>query len=158
MNKHLASYLFSGESLFLLKEQGISLPKTEAPTTVSPKIETPAAPEVVSKPKSGDTVVITSDTHHRDFLEKIMSAVGVNMNDLHLMVGQEWKNFDLKAAQRLISFDVPIPKLDSSKKYQVFVVSGKKILIGDSLAQIQANQANEKRLLWNALKQMFELS
>lgn len=135
MNKALASFLFSGDQLFHIKEM----------TTVQPAGKAPC----------GRTVVLLPHRKDEDFLSKIMASVGVHMHDLQLMVGEEWKNFDMKPAQYLINFQENFPGLEAAKKYETITRSGKKILVADPLEKIQLNQANEKRLLWNALKEMF---
>ncbi len=146
MNKALASFLFSEEQLFHLKE--------ESPATVQPQ----APPPVQEKVPCGRTVVLLPHRNEVDFLSKIMAAVGISMNEVQMMVGDEWKNYDMKPAQYLINFQENFPSLANAPKYETLTRGSRKVLVGDPLEKIQQNQANEKRLLWNALKEMFGLS
>lgn len=153
MNRALASFVFTGETLYDIREP---LAAEEA------KLPVPSPGKIPSK----STLVLVdslSDTG-REFLAKIMASVGASLQDMEIITGREFPEYDLSALQqveRVIvfgDFAGVIQRTDKPEKYRLATSDDKKFLVADTLTVIGQNLANEKRNLWNALKEMFGLS
>jgi hypothetical protein len=176
MNKYLAGYLFAGETIFNIKMAG----STTAPlsTSVEPAVksvkpvENPPPPDapiiveeslkVLAQPsisqKSLLLVVNSPSSSERELLTKIMQSVKQNIADAEIIDVASLPNVTLSnysSVKEIISFGVAMSKLGSDLllfPYQLQEREAKKYLIVDDLKTIQANQKDEKRLLWGALK------
>lgn len=154
MNRSLASFVFTGETLFHIKGP-----------VAAKEAKTPAAAPPKKIPAAGTLVLVDflPDTD-REFLTKIMASAGVVSADMEIIVQQQFPEYDLLALQqvtRVITFGDFAKVLQLAGKpvkYSPETHDGKKILIADTLTAIGRNLTNEKRNLWNALKEMFGLS
>ena len=146
MNRALASFVFTGETLFNLGNAAE---------------DTGAAP---SPPKIPGTLILVDEDPDRDFLVKILASVGIADEDMEILPSAQFPGYDpsaLHQVERIIAFgDISAPPLlaNTGEKYRPVMLEGKKILRADSLRSISLNRANEKRNLWNALKEMFGVS
>lgn len=160
MNSSLASFIFSGETLFHLKEEGISVVKEALFEEEKPKIEE-------ERPKkttfSKETVILSTSIsqEEKDLLEKIMLAVNISLNDVEIINDTDFHKFDfldLGLCKQIISFgnfsNLEILK-NTAPKYQVFQARTHKSLTVDPLSIVSSNQNNEKRLLWTSLKSLY---
>ncbi|MCP9766327.1 hypothetical protein EGI22_00305 [Lacihabitans sp. LS3-19] len=169
MNKYLAGYLFAGETLFNIDtnkiEKGTIEQKPIVPSQ-SPIVTTPITPaaktEIIPQ-KSLVIVVNTISKSEKELLSKILASVKKDINNaqiIELSTSPTANISSLSSAKELISFGVAMSKLGSDLllfPYQVQKKSETNYLIVDDLATIQANQKDEKRLLWAALKSMFNI-
>jgi hypothetical protein len=176
MNKYLAGYIFAGETIFNIKNVGSTMaplstsvepavksitPVEKNPPTVAPKI-VEDAPKVSLQPSVSQKrlllVVNSLSSSERELLTKIMQSVKQNIADAEIIDVASLANVNLSnysAAKEIISFGVAMSKLGSDLllfPYQLQEREAKKYLIVDDLKTIQANQKDEKRLLWAALK------
>lgn len=153
MNRALASFVFTGETLYDIRE---------APAAEEAKLPVPLPGKIPAK--STLVLVDTLSDTGREFLARIMASVGTSMQDMEIIVERAFPEYDLSALQqveRVIvfgDFAGVIQPADNSEKYHPATSGGKKILVADTLTVIGQNLANEKRNLWNALKEMFGLS
>lgn len=152
MNRALASFIFTGETLFNRKETPVV---EEAKPPVLPIKKVPAKSTLV-------LVDFLPDTD-REFLAKIMASVGVSLHDMEILEQQQFPEYDLTALQQVTrviafgDFSEVLQMAGKPAKYRPDAHAGKKILMADTLTVIGQNPANEKRNLWNALKEMFGL-
>ncbi len=146
MNRNLASFVFTGETLF-------RLPVEEAK---------PPAPKKIVGKSTLVLVDVLGDTD-REFLEKVMASVGVAAPDMEILVRKQLPEYDLSALEkvtRIVAFGDFLEILHPAEKltkYTPVLYSGQKILVADPLNTVSLNRANEKRNLWMALKEMFGL-
>lgn len=151
MNRALASFVFTGETLFDIRE---SLEEKQ-------EVKPPVIPPKKNPEKSTLILVDFLPDSDRDFLARIMTSVGVSLSDAEILVQQEFPGYDLLALQKvekLIAFGdfAGVLQLDAKPaKYSPATHNGRKVLMADTLSAIGQNLANEKRSLWNALKEMF---
>lgn len=169
MNKYLASYLFAGETLFNIDTNKLEKGTIEQKPIVPPHIPvvntpiTPAAKTENFPQKSLVIIVNTISTSEKELLSKILTSVKKDINNaliIELSTSTLSNISHLSAAKEIISFGVAMSKLGSNLllfPYQVQKNSNTNYLIVDDLATIQANQKDEKRLLWAALKSMFNI-
>lgn len=103
---------------------------------------------------------------HMLFLEKILGAVNLDMDDIALInipAGKSCRFVQLKNElefNSLIAFGVMPERLSLSinyKKYHGFNFLETNILIADSLMELMPDKKN-KALLWNELKKMFDIA
>lgn len=100
----------------------------------------------------------------RDFLAKVMASVGVSLTDMEILEQQQFPEYDLLALQqgtRIVAFGDFSEVLQLSAKppkYRPATHGDSKILLADTLSVIGQNLTNEKRNLWNALKEIYGLS
>jgi hypothetical protein len=169
MNKYLAGYLFAGETLFNIDtnkiENGTIEHKLIVPIQnpmIGRLIQSTAKTESIPQ-KSLVIVVNTISKSEKELLSKILASVKKDLNNAQLI---ELSNdpaanvSSFNAAKEIISFGVAMSKLGGNLllfPYQVQTNFGSNYLIVDDLATIQANQKDEKRLLWAALKSMFNV-
>lgn len=159
MNRALASFIFSGETLFNLKENEKTKPEVTA-EQVGPNKEVVPIIEKKLIVKSTLILVDTITEETRLLLEKIMSSVNVQMTDTELIKKEDFLPFDLSRTSNIILFgdvaqaaNIPQP----SVKYQIQSLQNKKVLAADPLEVISQNLTNEKRSLWTALKLMYQV-
>lgn len=153
MNRALASFIFTGETLFNRKDTPAV---EEAKPPVLPTKKVPAKSALV-------LVDFLPDTD-REFLAKIMASVGVSLHDMEILEQRQFPEYDLTALQQVDrvvvfgDFSEVLQLTGKPVKYRPDAHAGKKILMADTLGVIGQNLTNEKRNLWNALKEMFGLS
>lgn len=154
MNRSLASFVFTGETLFHIKGT-VAAKEAKAPAMAPPK-----------KIPAGSVLILVDflpDTD-REFLTKIMASAGVSSGEMEIIVQQQFPEYDLAALQQVTKvitfgdFAEVLQLAGKPAKYSLVTHAGKKILIADTLTAIGQNLTNEKRSLWNALKEMFGLS
>ncbi len=147
MNRDLASFVFTGETLF-------HLPVEEAK---------PPAPKKIPAKSTLVLVDVLADTE-REFLEKVMASVGVAAPDMEILVRKQFPEYDLSALEKVSrivafgDFSEVLHTAEKPAKYTPALHSNKKFLVADPLNTVSLNLANEKRNLWMALKEMFGLS
>lgn len=97
------------------------------------------------------------------FLQKVMEAVKVDMNDVEILNVANGNYIDFrpvlqgKKVNKIISFGVPFIKINLeilTNRYEPKVAGGVKFLFSESLGIVQADRQN-KQALWNALKVIF---
>lgn len=100
-----------------------------------------------------------------DFLEKILQAVGIRLNEARLVnidhqtPEDSYDSLEEVPASHVVSFGVPLTQVGldlTLEKYQVQQLKGIHLLLADTLSEISENREQKKRL-WNALRQMFQL-
>lgn len=152
MNRSLASFVFTGETLFNIKGP-----------VVAKEVKLPVLPP--KKVPSKNTLVLVDflpDTD-REFLTKIMASAGVSSEGMEILVQQQFPEYDLLALQHVAKIIVfgdfsEVLQLSAKPvKYSPVTHAGAKILMADTLAAVGQNLASEKRNLWNALKEMYGL-
>ncbi len=170
MNKSLASFVFSGETLFCLPNEQSSVQADEAKVSAilgTEKVEEPikTAPLRKKELKRRTLILVSSlENPEKEFLLKIMASVNIQETDIDIVTQAEFDYFnltDLTQCREIISFGDFLQTINitfSSPLYQVQTQQNKKVLLADSLAVVSANSANEKRNLWGALKNMYGLS
>lgn len=154
MNKALASFVFTGETLFNRKDAPVAEEEVK-----------PSAPPPKKIPVKNTLVLVDflPDTD-RDLLAKIMASVGISLDDMEIVEQQQFPEYDLPALQpgtRVLAFgefSEVLQLAEKPAKYRPATYAGKKILLADPLSLIGQNLANEKRNLWNALKEIYGLS
>ena len=158
MNKAVASFLFTGETLFNLKDENVEPAIKEAV-----KVENKQAEPVKKKAIVNQNLLVVEflTVEYKELLDKILASVKVESKDVEII---EQKNFseydfsDLKLCKRAISFG-DFPELNelfqTTDKYKIKVNHQKQILVVDTLNLISENRNNEKRTLWESLKEMF---
>ena len=162
MNKSLASFVFSGETLFCLPNEQSSVPITNEAKflPIQEKEEIPTKKELQRR-----TLVLVSSlaTTEKEFLLNVMASVNIQESDIDIVTEAEFKDFDftnISKSQEIISFGEFHKYLKNtvkSPKYQTVQLENKKVLVADSLETVGQNLANEKRNLWVALKSMYGL-
>ena len=162
MNKSLASFVFSGETLFCLPNEQSSVPITNEAKflPIQEKEEIPTKKELQRR-----TLVLVSSlaTTEKEFLLKVMASVNIQESDMDIVTEAEFKDFDftnISKSQEIISFGEFLKHLNisvNSPKYQTIPLENKKVLVADSLETVGQNLANEKMNLWVALKSMYGL-
>lgn len=174
MNKYLAGYLFAGETIFGINTSGSAAPQSvkvepdEKPASESLKPTIPAKPVEVfqkkeSSAKSLVLIVNSLSEAEREFLAKILTSVKQNIAEaeiLEIAMNPEARLTDFSDAKEIISFGVAMNKLGVNHllfPYQSQQHQSVKYLFVDDLKAIQSNQKDEKRLLWAALKNMYQL-
>lgn len=156
MNKQLAAYLFSDETLYYK-------------TTVEPKrdsnLQVAAVAKETVKPKitlDSNTLVLvdTLDEAQKAFLLKILASVKLSADKVSIVLESKADEYNLTTVKNVISFGDFSKKAgfkSNIHKYSHAIIDHKKILVADLLSTINTNNSDEKRLLWNALKQMFTI-
>lgn len=99
-----------------------------------------------------EILIYTSPLNNSDkaFLSKILSAVGLSIDNVRLEEGTEFSqgHFDCSV---ILSFGVP---LSGEALYQIVKNSGKTLLSADEISRIQVD-VNLKKQLWGALQKIF---
>lgn len=157
MNKSLASFVFSGETLFNLEDDlgssSIVLKKKLADSSAAPTLK------VLSK-----KVLVLAEslsTEDQEFLEKVLGSVNILPDLIDLVNHQNISEYDVWSNQNcthILIFGALLHNLAPSQvltKYEVTLHANKKILWADALPVISKNLKNEKRILWTALKSIF---
>ena len=183
MNRYLANYLFSNETLFVLSknyseavDQGILQKIQDSPVILNESrpveaIEISAQNETILELKDTDSlkdvvmIVNSINSNQKDLLLKIISSVKLSFEHISLI---DFSSNTLSISElikkskhpklRIISFgvDMNIIGLEISvSTYQLKVEKTLSFLLIDSLQAIYENRKDEKRLLWVVLKQMF---
>jgi hypothetical protein len=120
-------------------------------------IQTPA--------KMVDLVVIvrTYDDELKQFLAKILTAIGRSIDDIQIIDLDGLAKTNIKAViestNAVFSFGVPFTSLGFKADLPAYVLKmarEKHYLYADDLQTIQSNANNEKRNLWDALKNILE--
>lgn len=184
MNRYLANYLFSNETLFVVSknyseavDQGIVQRKQDSTTVISNEsrpveaIDISAQNEAILELKKTDSledvVVIVNSINsiQKDLLLKIISSVKLSFEHISLIdVSSNTLSFSelIKKSKhpklRIISFGVEMSEIGleiSVSNYQLKVEKNLSFLLIDSLQIINENKMDEKKLLWVILKQMF---
>lgn len=176
MTASLANIIFGNETLYFLEKDkpetaNIAKPieviaseplvvETKEPIsgTISPNKPENLEQKVV---KTTDLVVIvrTLDNEIREFLSKILVSVGRNIDDIQIIDLETLSKTNIKAViestNAVFSFGVPFTSLGFKADLPAYILKmarEKHYLYADDLPTIQANANNEKRNLWNALK------
>ncbi len=183
MNRHLANYLFSNETLFVLSKNNSevvvrdSVQKIQESPAISIEshsvaaIGLPAQNETILELKKTDSledvvVIVNSiNSNQKDLLLKILSSVKLSFEKISLIdVSSSTLSFSesIKKSKhpilRIISFGVDMSKIGlevSVFPYQLKVEKNLSFLLIDSLQIINENKKDEKKLLWVILKQIF---
>jgi hypothetical protein len=144
--------------------------------TVAEKVTPEAAANVMSSAISAmktseipakmvDLVVIvgTYDNELKQFLAKILTAIGRSIDDIQIIDLDSLAKTNIKAViestKAVFSFGVPFTSLGFKADLPAYVLKmarEKHYLYADDLKTIQANTNNEKRSLWDALKNILE--
>lgn len=105
----------------------------------------------------------TDDKVHLDFLNKILSAIELNTNEVLFLELEDSQIVKLPnmadefSIEKIIVFDI-LPKRicinSSCMKYDIFGLDQTKLLFADSLNEIKSNKELKKNL-WICLKEMF---
>jgi hypothetical protein len=147
-----------------------------ADTTVAEKVTPEAASNVMTAvisasktseipSKMVDLVVIvrTYDDELKQFLAKILTAIGRSIDDIQIIDLDSLAKTNIKAViestKAVFSFGVPFTSLGFKADLPAYVLKmarEKHYLYADDLKTIQANANNEKRSLWDALKNILE--
>ncbi len=174
MNKYLAGYVFAGETIFNTKTEGSvthdlgqqPIPSV-APAVVKvvPVSDPPKSsqPAIVSSTKKLLLVVNSLSEAERELLSKILQSVKQLIDNADILDTANSSQYNLShytSAREIISFGVGMSKLGNDLllfPYQGQEKQAIKYLLVDDLKTIQANQKDEKRLLWAALKTFYGL-
>jgi len=182
MNKHLAGYLFSGETIFGIKtidstlHVSVSVESAVKPVTKKPIPEIIAAlsqsvsvsqGEVFLKPVNSNKslIVITNSLSEseKELLSKILISVKQHIENaeiIELSKNPDTRLSNFPFAKEIISFGIAMSKLGNDLllfPYQSQQHQNVKYLLIDDLPSIKSNQKDEKRLLWAALKNMYHV-
>lgn len=182
MNKHLAGYLFAGETIFSMKtidstlHESVSVESAVNPVIekLEPEIIDPISKEVsagqgevsskaVNSNKSLIIVTNTLSESERDLLSKILISVKQNIENAEIIELSKIQDKSLSnyhSAKEIISFGIGMSKLGCDLllfPYQCQQRQNVKYLLVDNLPAILLNQKDEKRLLWAALKNMYNV-
>ncbi|HLO45140.1 MAG TPA: hypothetical protein VK175_12465 [Leadbetterella sp.] len=172
MNKYLAGYVFAGETLFNVKKDGLAMapqrvvsePSKPAQITAPHTTPSEQVKQTVQAPvyqKKLVLVVNALSITEKDLLTKIMQSVKRNIEDADIIDIANLPNAKLEnfsSAIEIVSFGVAMSKLGSNLllfPYQLQEKQSVRYLLVDDLKTIQANQKDEKRLLWAALKTFY---
>jgi len=182
MNKQLAGYLFAGETIFGIKtvdstfHEGVSVESAvktviEAikPVVVAthPKDVSPSNVEVSAKAvhSNKSLIIITNSLSEseRDLLTKILISIKKDIENAEIIELSKIPDTRLSnypSAKEIISFGIGMSKLGNNLllyPYQIQLHQNVKYLLVDDLPAIQSNLKDEKRLLWAALKNMYQV-
>ena len=182
MNKQLAGYLFAGETIFDLKTVDSTIhKKVSVESTVNGVVESPKPvlnnkiPNESSPKNAEDSakvfhsnkslIIVTNSLteSERDLLSKILISVKKHIENAEIIELSKIPNTRLSnfpSAKEIISFGIGMSKLGNDLllyPYQCQQNQNVKYLLVDDLHAIQSNLKDEKRLLWAALKNMYQL-
>jgi hypothetical protein len=176
MNKYLAQYLFEHETLFVTKpvsELVLSPLLIENPTSVTLPERTVSVEKSIdilpiSTQKDIWVVVEALTDESKELLRKILQSVKLSFEEVALFemdketesIKQQVLNFG-EAPLRVVSFGVGMSKIQpalSPYPYQIVVSNRQTFVVFDDLLTIAANKKDEKKMLWAALKQLFNLA
>jgi hypothetical protein len=182
MNKYLAGYLFAGETIFGIKtadstlHESVSVESVVKPVIVAPK---PVVIATITKDVSPSPVEVTPNAVHsnksliiitnslskseRELLSKILISIKQHIENaeiIELSKNPDTRLTNYPSAKEIISFGIGMSKLGNDLllyPYQSQQHQNVKYLLVDDLPAIQSNQKDEKRLLWAALKNMYQV-
>jgi DNA polymerase III psi subunit len=182
MNKQLAGYLFAGETIFDIKTVDSAFHKSvTVESTVNPVVEPPMPvlitniPNETSQKNAEDSanvfpsnkslIIITNSLSEseRDLLSKILISIKKHIENAEIIELTKIPHTRLSnypSAKEIISFGIGMSKLGNDLllyPYQSQQHQNVKYLLVDDLPAIQSNLKDEKRLLWAALKNMYQL-
>jgi DNA polymerase III psi subunit len=113
-------------------------------------------------PETVDLIVVLNQitAENRDFLSKVLESIGRSIDEIKIIEKADLADKEavkqlLAQTQALFAFGVAFTELGFKKDlspYTLMMAKEKHYLMGDSLELIMLNQNNEKRLLWNSLK------
>jgi DNA polymerase III psi subunit len=113
-------------------------------------------------PETVDLIVVLNQitAENRDFLAKVLESIGRSIDEIKIIEKADLADKEavkqlLAQTQALFAFGVAFTELGFKKDlspYTLMMAKEKHYLMGDSLELIMLNQNNEKRLLWNSLK------
>lgn len=144
----------------------IETAKSIAPP-VSDKTEEIAQDELVFGMKTHHLFVFSNlEADEKDFLLKVLQALGLSFTKVDLLDIQKEPLVDFKqtihenVVRTIVFFGEEsgkdfLPKL-KLPAYEVKNLKNINFLFSDTLKQVASNEANEKRLLWAALKGIFQ--
>jgi hypothetical protein len=119
--------------------------------------------EIPSKMVDLVVIVRTYDDELKQFLAKILTAIGRSIDDIQIIDLDGLAQTNIKAViestKAVFSFGVPFTSLGFKADLPAYVLKmarEKHYLYADDLKTIQANTNNEKRSLWDALKNILE--
>ena len=143
-----------------------SSPITNYPSTNSAITQAPKPPVYPMKTKHL-VVVKNLQPAEKELLVKIMTAIKLKMDIVDLVDVANYPNIDFKETiygnmPKAILFFGPESGEEflirlKLEKYSPKVLKGINFLMADNLGTILKDQNNEKRLLWNCLKEVFEV-
>lgn len=174
MDRQLAKYLFANEVLFtsgLAERPAINAIKSESLKKGIVSESTPAKEAIPDSPifKATKSILILVEkitTSQTELLEKILGALKLSLSDVDLINLSEIKITNLNSildqgvSKKVINFGVSNSTLllnSSIQKYQKKQEPGYLFLESETLEVIEKNQNEEKKLLWNSLKDLFSI-
>jgi glucose-6-phosphate isomerase len=182
MNKQLAGYLFAGETIFDIKTVDSAFHESvTVESTVDPEVEAPKPVLITNIPNetsqknaedstnvflSNKSLIIITNTlseSERDLLSKILISIKKQIENAEIIELSKIPHTRLSnypSAKEIISFGIGMSKLGNDLllyPYQSQQHQNVKYLLVDDLTAIQSNLKDEKRLLWAALKNMYQL-
>lgn len=121
------------------------------PIYIIPETETKPATEKSELP-GPEILIYTSPLNSSDkaFLSKILSAVGLSIDNVRLEEGTEINQGHF-GCSIILSFGIPV---SGAALYQIDKNSGKTLLSADEISSIQVD-VNLKKQLWGALQKIF---
>lgn len=148
MNKALAEFLFTGEVLFKLKDKDTAIAES--------------LPVVSLQPVLKENLVLIKEVNesNRVLLNKILASVNLTPQNTIVITETKTEEYDfsvLTKTRNIINFGTGVPHKDLScqEYYRIEKINGKNVLLAHPIEKIEANQENEKKKLWEALKSMF---
>lgn len=182
MNKQLAGYLFAGETIFGIKTVDSTFHESvSVESAVNPVVE-PLKPVVIANipneisPSNAEAsakafhsikslIIITNSLSksERDLLSKILISIKKHIENAEIIELSKIPDTRLSnypSAKEIISFGIGMSKLGNDLllyPYQIQLHQNVKYLLVDNFPAIQSNLKDEKRLLWAALKNMYQV-
>ncbi len=174
MNSSLAQYLFAQETLYKIGTKNEIVPQKlskengseAAKATLEKPVEVASPEPMIFRMKTHHLIVVYAiSENNRTFLSKILMALNLSYNKVDLLDFSTYKGSGFKeiiynnAVKSILIFGekaggVFLQKLNLNK-YQVKELKQINFLFTDELDIIETNNQNEKRLLWDALKQLY---
>jgi DNA polymerase III psi subunit len=145
--------LFTGENIYLLKDEFVTESSVETQTTPS-----------FYQPKQKVVILVTSlNPTDSELLGKILGAVKLDLQLVDVIELDKNQDINLsqiftqKSVNQLIIFGIDLSKVGIDIKltpYQILENQGIKFIYSHSLTDIQ-NDIPKKKALWGSLKEMF---
>jgi hypothetical protein len=158
MNKSLASFVFSGETLFCLPNEPVtSSDEAKVAINASSVVELPSKYKPVRKFLILTTKLTPSN---KQLFEKIMESVNISLDDVDLIEIEHLDQYDFSPpliGNFIFSFGDLLSLIGIPLRltpYQSLTIKGKKILLFDNFNVISDNLNGEKKKLWVALKEL----
>jgi hypothetical protein len=173
MNRQLASYLFENEVLFT--SDNIVMPEKEPVRTEIIKDQTVATEivatvnpdhEIFKTSKSVLILVNSISNSQTELLSKILGAIKLTLNDVDLIDLSKKNIQSLESlinqghSKKIINFGVASSKINynlTQTKYTKTSQNSLLFLLCDGIEVVEKNEKDEKKLLWNALKDLFSI-